>query len=286
MALGPFGPSSARGAPQSRAPKHWQAAGETPHRAHHRVGRSGRDDRAGRSRRLPRAVIRGGRPGNIAGYATSGDLVNLLRSLGPGIMRFGGISADETTAWLQEGVAPAWAQATVTPQDLAGLAALARASGWRVLLTVNLGHGEPAAAAQEAQGRRRRCSARAWQGSRSATSPTATWRTGCARRVGAAAYLAEAAAYRTAIAAAAPGVQIVGPDASTRPAGAAVGDGRRRRPQRAGAAHRPLLPADQLRRAHAQAQLPRQPADAPERDVDARAAGRDRAREHASAAAG
>ena len=42
----------------------------------------------------------------IAGYAASGDLVNLLRSLGPGIMRFGGISADESTAWLQEGLAP------------------------------------------------------------------------------------------------------------------------------------------------------------------------------------
>jgi hypothetical protein len=152
---------------------------------------------------------------SIAGYATSGDLVNLLRSLGPGILRFGGISSDETTAWLQEGVAPAWAQATVTPANLTGLAALAQASGWRVLLTVNLGHGEPAVAAQEAKVAQSVLGA-SLAGIAIGNEPD-RYVADALRPLGwsAAAYLAEAATYRTAIAAAAPGVQIVGPDAST-----------------------------------------------------------------------
>ncbi len=151
----------------------------------------------------------------IAGYASSGDLVNLMRSLGPGVIRFGGISADETTAWLPEGLAPAWAQATIVPQDLAALAVLASETGWRVLLTVNLGHSDAGAAAQEAQ------VAQAQLGSSLAgiaigNEPDRYVADGL-RPAGwaQAAYLAEAGAYRGAIAAAAPGVPIVGPDAST-----------------------------------------------------------------------
>jgi hypothetical protein len=151
----------------------------------------------------------------IAGYASSGDLVNLLRSLGPGIMRFGGISADESTAWLQEGLAPAWAQATVVPADLAALAVLARETGWRVLLTVNLGHSEAAAAAQEAQVAQSQLGA-SLAGIAIGNEPDRY----VADRLRPAgwsrpAYLAEAGAYRGAIAAAAPGVPIVGPDASS-----------------------------------------------------------------------
>src|SRR4029077_13068110 len=37
--------------------------------------------------------------GQIAGYADRGDLVELLRSLGPGVLRFGGITADENVAF-------------------------------------------------------------------------------------------------------------------------------------------------------------------------------------------
>ncbi len=87
----------------------------------------------------------------IAGYATRGDLVALLRSLGPGVMRFGGISADEQAAWVANGAArPGWARVAIDEADLAGLASLARETGWRVLLTVNLGHYDPTAAALEA----------------------------------------------------------------------------------------------------------------------------------------
>ncbi len=152
---------------------------------------------------------------SIAGFAKSGDLVNLLRSLGPGVMRFGGISSDKTTAWLKEGLAPAWAQATITPQELTALGILARDSGWRVILTVNLGHGEAAAAAQEA------LAAEAQLGPSLAGIAIGNepdrYVADALRPAGwaQAAYLSEAGAFRTAIAAAVPGVQIVGPDAST-----------------------------------------------------------------------
>ena len=151
----------------------------------------------------------------IAGYASSGDLVNLLRSLGPGVMRFGGISADESTAWLQEGLAPAWAQATIVPQDLAALAVLARETGWRVLLTVNLAHSEAAAAAQEAKMAQAQLGP-SLAGIAIGNEPDRYVADGL-RPAGwtQTAYLAEAGAYRGAIAAAAPGVPIAGPDVSS-----------------------------------------------------------------------
>jgi hypothetical protein len=152
---------------------------------------------------------------SIAAYADSGDLVNLLRSLGPGVMRFGGISADEQTTWSQEGPAPAWAQATIDQQDLAGVAALAAASGWRVLLTVNLGHYEPAAAAQEAQVAQALLGP-SLLGIAIGNEPDLYVADGLRASPWAfPEYLSEVDAYRGAIAASAPGVQIVGPDSSS-----------------------------------------------------------------------
>jgi hypothetical protein len=152
---------------------------------------------------------------NIAGYAASGDLVNLLRSLGPGVMRFGGFSVDNEAGWSDEAPAPAWSHTAITPQDLQGIAALARATGWRVLLGVTFGHDEPAAAAQEAQVAQSLLGA-SLAGIAIGNEPdryvadglrTSPWSF--------ADYAAEVAVYRSAIAAAAPGVQIVGPDASS-----------------------------------------------------------------------
>ncbi len=151
----------------------------------------------------------------IAGYAGSGDLANLLRALGPGVMRFGGFSVDNETGWSDEAAPPAWSHTTITPADLQGIAALARATGWRVLLGVTFGHVEPAAAAQEAQ------VAQAALGPSLAgisignepdrfvadTLRTSPWSF--------ADYVSEIDAYRAAIAAAAPGVPIAGPDASS-----------------------------------------------------------------------
>jgi len=152
---------------------------------------------------------------NVAGYADSGDLVNLLRSLGQGVMRFGGFSVDNEAGWADETAAPAWSHTTITPQDLGGIAALARATGWRVLLGVTFGHYEPAAAAQEAQVAQSALGA-SLAGIAIGNEPdrfvadglrTSPWSF--------ADYASEAQAYATAIAAAAPGVQIVGPDASS-----------------------------------------------------------------------
>jgi hypothetical protein len=83
-------------------------------------------------------------------YAQRGDLVELLRSLGPGMLRFGGITADENVAWTDSQTPrPAWATSTIGPTQLNELGALARRSGWQVLLTVGMAHYEPAAAAAE-----------------------------------------------------------------------------------------------------------------------------------------
>jgi hypothetical protein len=150
----------------------------------------------------------------IVGYAEGGNLARLLRSLGQGTLRFGGVSAD-TVAWSPEGSRRAWATGTISQRDLAGLATLARETGWRVLLTVNLGHYEPAAAAQEA------AAAHALLGAKLAgieigNEPDrfllkglrgASWSF--------AAYAREFEAYRMAIARAVPGVPILGPDASS-----------------------------------------------------------------------
>jgi hypothetical protein len=151
----------------------------------------------------------------IAGYAGGGDLVNLMRSLGPGVMRFGGISVDTEAAWAPEGAAPTWAHTAITPQDLQGIAALARATGWRVLLGVSFGHYEPAAAAQEAQSAQSLLGA-SLEGISIGNEPdryvpdelrSSPWSF--------ADYLTEANAYRAAIAAAAPGAPIASPDASS-----------------------------------------------------------------------
>jgi hypothetical protein len=86
----------------------------------------------------------------MAQYANRGDLVELLRSLGPGLLRFGGITADENVAWSDaETPRPAWATSTIGPEQMRALGLLARRSGWHVLLTVGLAHYEPAAAARE-----------------------------------------------------------------------------------------------------------------------------------------
>lgn len=88
--------------------------------------------------------------GQLGQDAYRGDLVRLLRSLGAGILRFGGITADENVAWTDaEDPPPAWASSTIGPAQMSALGVLARRSGWRVLLTVGLAHFEPAAAAHE-----------------------------------------------------------------------------------------------------------------------------------------
>lgn len=152
--------------------------------------------------------------GLLVRAADRGNLVALLRLVGHGVLRIGGTSADTETAWVPAGgVRPSWATATITPADLAGLARLATASGWSVLLTVNLGHYDPAAAAAEVR------TARAALGSRLlgiaiANEPE--------RFVGhhlrglpwnSVAYRGQIDAYRAAIERSVPGLALAGPDA-------------------------------------------------------------------------
>jgi hypothetical protein len=152
----------------------------------------------------------------IATYAGKGDFATLLRSLGPGVMRFGGISADEQAAWVPAGASkPAWANTAIDEKDLAGIAALAKETGWKVLLTVNLGHYELKAAAQEAALAKARLGpylAGIEIGNEPDRFPLTHLRP---PGTGVKAYLPQAETYRAAIEAAAPGTPIAGPDPST-----------------------------------------------------------------------
>lgn len=151
----------------------------------------------------------------IATYGTSGNLVGLLRSLGSGVLRFGGVSADTRVAWSDaQTPRPPWAAATVGPEDLRRLGQLAQRSGWRVLLTIGLAHFEPVAAAREA------ATAKAALGSSLAgielgNEPDAYMRHGLREAPWTfAQYALEVAAYRSAIGHAAPGIRLAGPDVS------------------------------------------------------------------------
>jgi hypothetical protein len=155
----------------------------------------------------------------IASWASRGDLAALLRTLGPGTLRFGGISADQQAAWVGAGgpssPKPRWANTAISETDLSGVAALARETGRRVLLTVNLGRYNPPAAASEAAAAKRFLGA-SLQGIEIGNEPDLLPRKqlrGPSWNI--AEYTAQVRAYRAAIAAAAPGVAIVGPDPST-----------------------------------------------------------------------
>src|SRR5437764_727081 len=88
----------------------------------------------------------------LAGTAPSaGNLYQYLKTLGSGVMRFGGNFVD-TTFWTSKGEAqPSWAVATLTPADLQRLRTLAPNSGRPVVLRVNLKQRDPARAADEAK---------------------------------------------------------------------------------------------------------------------------------------
>jgi hypothetical protein len=80
---------------------------------------------------------------------TKGNLEQYLKTLGPGVLRFGGNQVDKTF-WTSTGEKPpAWGETTVTPQDLERLATLVKASGWQVLYGLNLKHKDAARAADE-----------------------------------------------------------------------------------------------------------------------------------------
>jgi hypothetical protein len=151
----------------------------------------------------------------IAAYAAGGDLVRLLRSLGPGLLRFGGVSADTRVAWSDPLTPrPPWASSVIDAGDLRRLGRLATRSGWQVLLTVALAHFDPAAAAREA------AAAKAALGHNLAgielgNEPDAYAKHGFRTQPWTfTQYNAQVSAYRRAIGRAAPGIPLVGPDVS------------------------------------------------------------------------
>jgi hypothetical protein len=151
----------------------------------------------------------------IAGYADDGDLVTLLRSLGPGVLRFGGGSADTRVAWTDAATRrPAWASSVIDPEDLRELDVLAARSGWRILLTIGLAHFEPEAAAREAAAAKAALGA-SLEGIELGNEPNAFAQHGLREEPWTfVQYDANVSIYRSAIEALAPGIPLVGPDTS------------------------------------------------------------------------
>ncbi len=151
----------------------------------------------------------------VAGYAGDGDLITLLRSLGPGVLRFGGVTADTRVAWTDEVTPrPPWASGVLEVGDLRKLRSLAAKSGWHILLTIGLGHYEPEAAAREAAAAK--ATLGEWlEGIELGNEPNAYVQQGLRSEPWTfVQYDAQVAAYRSAIEAAAPGIPLAGPDVS------------------------------------------------------------------------
>ncbi|HLY82590.1 MAG TPA: hypothetical protein VKQ71_06380, partial [Acidimicrobiales bacterium] len=135
--------------------------------------------------------------------------------LGDGRLRFGGNSLDRVTAWLGDPPAPLpqGAHAPVGAADLRRLGALTAATGWRVDLGLTLGHPDPAAAADEATAAARLVGpglATVEIGNEPdlfAQDPDLGLGGYSYER-----YRTEVDAYRSALAAAAPGLPVAGPD--------------------------------------------------------------------------
>ncbi|WP_428328137.1 glycosyl hydrolase family protein [Mucilaginibacter sp.] len=77
-------------------------------------------------------------------------LIQLIKNLGPGILRIGGDSSDETI-WTGKARTDKTTADSITTTDIDHLAAFAHATGWHVLFGLNLGHYNPAKAANEAR---------------------------------------------------------------------------------------------------------------------------------------
>jgi hypothetical protein len=142
------------------------------------------------------------------------DLVNLLRDLGAGRLRFGGNSVDRVAAWVPSGAAlPPWASHPVTPADLGQLGALSAATGWRIDLGLTLAHADPAAAASEAAAAARLIGP--GLGTVEIGNEPDLYGTDRVLEPHGytyADYQADVRRYRAAVSAAAPGVKVAGPD--------------------------------------------------------------------------
>ena len=142
---------------------------------------------------------------------SAGNLYQYMKTLGPGVMRFGGNFVD-TTFWTSTGEPqPSWAVATLTPADLTRLKTLADNSGWKVILGVTLKQPDAARAADEAMFAKQILGSSLYAievGNEPNYYPNYST----------AKYFADFESYRKAINAAAPGVGLVGPSPGRIPA--------------------------------------------------------------------
>ncbi len=76
-------------------------------------------------------------------------LIQLIKNLGPGLLRIGGDSSDETF-WTGNGRTAQTGKDSITTSDVDRLAAFSKEIGWPVLFGLNLGYNNSAAAVNEA----------------------------------------------------------------------------------------------------------------------------------------
>jgi hypothetical protein len=151
----------------------------------------------------------------MARYGSRGNLVTLLRSLGPGVLRFGGVSADTRIAWTDARTPrPAWASGVVDADDFRQLAGLAAQSGWHIVLTLGIVHFDPKAAVREAGAAK--AALGPWlEAFEYGNEPNSYALHGMREEPwGLEQYNAQVGEYRAGVEAAAPGVPVWGPDVS------------------------------------------------------------------------
>jgi hypothetical protein len=142
---------------------------------------------------------------------TGGNLAQYLKTLGRGVLRFGGNQVDKAF-WTSTGeTPPPWAATTLTPADLQRLDTLVKASGWKVILGVALKQADPARAADEI-GHAKRILGDALLAVEVGNEPNYYPDYSPAK------YYADFEAYRTSIAKTAPGVGLLGPSGGSAPA--------------------------------------------------------------------
>lgn len=137
-------------------------------------------------------------------FDNKGNLAQLLKNLGSGVMRFGGTSSDLSFT-------------VSTPRELDGLARLTKASGWSIFYTENIGELNVSTISSDA-----RAVSKALGGSVSAfacgNEPEFLYRDGVRpSNYSVGDYLSDAADCMTAIRAGAPNAKFEGPDTVTEP---------------------------------------------------------------------
>lgn len=83
--------------------------------------------------------------------APGGNLAALLKTSGPGVVRIGGDSSDDTFWTSTNEQAPTWAKVTIGPQSFEHLDAVLKDSGWKAIIGLDFKHFDPKRAADEAQ---------------------------------------------------------------------------------------------------------------------------------------